>query len=237
MNANVTYIEHSCFLVELPSCYLLFDYYKGELPPLQPNKPLYTFSSHFHQDHFSFALFPMVRSHTPTFTILSTDIKRKYSKNYFIKNGVTAEQYEAIHFIGANQEATLLELQIHTLKSTDSGVAFLITTPYGCIYHAGDLNWWTWKGETEKEYEDMKDAFQNEIAKLKGEKIDVAFLPLDSRQEERYYLGFDYFMRHVQVELAYPMHLFGDTSYIDRLLKADCSKPYRNKIKDFRIIN
>lgn len=234
INTNVTYIEHSCFLVELPDCYLLFDYFKGEIPPLQPDKPLYAFASHFHQDHFSFALFPLLNTHNPTTFILSIDIKRKYNRNFFLKNGTSEAQYEAIHFIGANLELSLGKLNIKTLKSTDSGVAFLVTTPEGCIYHAGDLNWWTWEGETEEEYIEMTNAFQSEIDKLKSNTIDLAFLPLDSRQKDRYYLGFDYFMRHITVRQAYPMHLFGDNSYIDQLLQAECSKPYRDKIRDFR---
>ena len=36
---NVTYIYHSSFLVETMSGYLLFDYFKGDLPELSPYKP------------------------------------------------------------------------------------------------------------------------------------------------------------------------------------------------------
>ena len=35
---NVTYIYHSSFLVETMSGYLLFDYFKGDLPELSPYK-------------------------------------------------------------------------------------------------------------------------------------------------------------------------------------------------------
>ena len=35
----VTYLGHSGFLAELPSAALLFDWWRGELPPL-PDKPL-----------------------------------------------------------------------------------------------------------------------------------------------------------------------------------------------------
>lgn len=28
---EITFIGHSCFLIELPDVYLLFDYYRGEL--------------------------------------------------------------------------------------------------------------------------------------------------------------------------------------------------------------
>ena len=46
---NVTYIYHSSFLVETVSAYLLFDYFKGELPRMTPSKPIYVFASHRHE--------------------------------------------------------------------------------------------------------------------------------------------------------------------------------------------
>ena len=45
---QVTYIYNSGFLVELDKHILLFDYYQGTIPPLNQNKPLYVFVSHFH---------------------------------------------------------------------------------------------------------------------------------------------------------------------------------------------
>ena len=98
------------------------------------------------------------------------------------------------------------------------------------MYHAGDLNWWTWIGETEKEYEDMTRRFQAEIEKLRGHHFDAAFVPLDPRQEERYFWGLDYFMRATDTALVFPMHFWGDFSVIDRLLAEEVSEPYREKV-------
>lgn len=61
---KVTYIQHSCFLVELDHTVLLFDYfnardvmaevgYEGVLPPFPRGKKIYVFASHCHRDHFS----------------------------------------------------------------------------------------------------------------------------------------------------------------------------------------
>ena len=58
---KVTFICHSCFLVETAECYYLFDYYKGELPSLDTEKPLLVFVSHSHQDHYNPAVFVMLR--------------------------------------------------------------------------------------------------------------------------------------------------------------------------------
>ena len=56
---NISYITHSCFLVELDSCYLLFDYYRGTLPRMKEDKPLYVFASHAHSDHYSTRIFKL----------------------------------------------------------------------------------------------------------------------------------------------------------------------------------
>ena len=39
---HVTFLDHSGFLVELPGLTLLFDWWKGDLPPL-PSGPLLVF--------------------------------------------------------------------------------------------------------------------------------------------------------------------------------------------------
>ena len=50
---KITYIHHSSFLAELSRFSLLFDYYTGEIPETDRNKPMVFFSSHRHWDHFS----------------------------------------------------------------------------------------------------------------------------------------------------------------------------------------
>ena len=76
MNYIVTYIEHSCFLVETTECYLLFDYYCGEvpLPALDPAKPLLLFNSHAHHDHFSKDIFALRDRYPSAHFVLSADI-------------------------------------------------------------------------------------------------------------------------------------------------------------------
>lgn len=59
---NITYIYHSCFLVETAECYYLFDYYKGDLPALDADKPVLVFVSHSHQDHYNPAVLSMLRA-------------------------------------------------------------------------------------------------------------------------------------------------------------------------------
>ena len=50
---KVTYLNHSGFLLELEDCYIVFDYYRGELPPLNTKKEVLVFCSHVHGDHYN----------------------------------------------------------------------------------------------------------------------------------------------------------------------------------------
>ena len=47
---RVTFLAHDGFFIELDQVCLLFDWWKGVLPPL-PDKPLLVFVSHRHEDH------------------------------------------------------------------------------------------------------------------------------------------------------------------------------------------
>ena len=77
---KLTYIFHSGFVLETEQSILVFDYW---LDPndvmegvLQSNKPLYVFSSHFHEDHFNKEIFEWKRQKPNVTYILSKDILR-----------------------------------------------------------------------------------------------------------------------------------------------------------------
>lgn len=230
---KVTYIDHSCFTVELGESVFIFDYFRGTLPEFEKDKQIYFFASHKHQDHFSLEIFTYGEQYENVTYILSNDIS--LGENYLIRNGIDPKVKERIIRIGKNRtmevEAKDGTIQIETLTSTDEGVAFLLTYQGKTIYHAGDLNWWTWTGETEEEYEAMTKSYQREIDKLAGRTIDLAFVVLDPRQEERYWWGFDYFMKTTNTKMVYPMHCWGDYSVIDKLIASDVAKPYKHKIQ------
>ena len=56
---KITYINHSCFSVELDNCILLFDYFDGSIPKFDNNKKIYVFSSHSHHDHYNKSIFDL----------------------------------------------------------------------------------------------------------------------------------------------------------------------------------
>ena len=63
-----------------------------------------------------------------------------------------------------------------------------------------------------------------------GREIDAAFLPLDGRQEDKFFLGLDEFMRNVGAKKVFPMHFWDDFSIIDRLKAMPESRDYRKRV-------
>ncbi len=110
------------------------------------------------------------------------------------------------------------DITVETLRSTDQGVAFVVSFDDKTIYHAGDLNWWHWKGYTEQGNRLMAKRYQEEINLLRGRHIDVAFVPTDPRLEEFYELGLQYFLEQTETDIVYPMHLWKHYDLIESLI-------------------
>ena len=217
---KITYLDHSGFAVDLGDKLLIFDY-RGELPAGTSDRKLYVFSSHAHYDHFQKKIFTWSRDRDVTY-ILSKDIR----KNAAAKNAPG----EGVYYLAPRQELTLDGLSVRTLRSTDAGVAFLVETEGKTLYHAGDLNWWHWEEESRVYNEMMKRNYRYEIGKIEGQAIDVAFVPLDPRQEEQYYWGMDYFMKHTDTKVVFPMHMWGHYEVWERLMENPEASSYRDKV-------
>ena len=73
---RIRLIGHSGFYVELEEMNLLFDYYRGELPAPDTDKPLFVFVSHAHPDHFQKSIFSLAERADNVVYFLSDDIRR-----------------------------------------------------------------------------------------------------------------------------------------------------------------
>ena len=204
---------------------MLFDYFQGELPEIPEKKPLYVFASHRHGDHFSEVIFDLAKKYENTIFVLSYDIEEKRvpeplrGRTYFLKPDEIWE-HEG--------------LKVETYRSTDEGVAFWCSADGNEIYHAGDLNHWYWDGEDEQWNKDMTAAYRSEIAKMRGRTADVAFLLLDPRQEQYFYLGIDDFVKEVHVKHIFPMHFWDQFDVGERLKALPCSEGYRDRIIEIK---
>lgn len=218
---KITYIYHSGYAVEFEHAVLIFDYYKGALPKWDKQKAVYVFVSHNHYDHFNKKIFEWEREYDHITYILSDDVPVKPRVNQ-------------VFSIKPREELLVDALQIKALRSTDEGVAFLITYGDICLYHAGDLNWWHWEEESHVYNEMMRRNYQYEIRLIEGTRIDAAFVPLDPRQEAQYYWGIDWFMRNTDTKAVFPMHFGEEVSVCGRLVKDTVSEPYRDRIMCIR---
>ena len=220
---NITYIHHSSFLAETESACLLFDYFQGEIPAVPHEKPFYVFASHRHPDHFSNVIFDLAKEHENIRFLLSFDIWRKRvpeelkEKTVFLKPG---EQYED------------KILKTEAFHSTDEGVAFWCAVDGYTLYHAGDLNHWYWEEEDEQWNRNMTKAYREETKKMAGKTADAAFLPLDPRLGQFFWLGIDDFMKEADARWIFPMHFWGEYDVAKRLKELPCSESYRDRIME-----
>lgn len=217
---KITYINHSGFLLEWAHSYWLFDYYKGDIPPLDPSKELFVFCSHSHPDHYNPEIFTLFHKHPDVHWLFANEIRRAFQRT----KKHSADPLPDVTFLPTHTDTTLTDRQgqplvIHTLHSTDRGCAFLIYYQSRYIYHAGDLHWWSWPGETESDNRKMAGDYKKEIEYLQNKPIDLAFAPLDPRQETDYAMGMNYLLSHVQIRHMFPMHFWNDFSIIDRYLQ------------------
>lgn len=216
---EITYIGHSGFLIEWETCYWLFDYYKGDIPEMDSKKKIFIFASHKHADHFNPEIFRLNNKYPDVEYVLSSDIKLK--KENYTKIGITEEILNKIVSVKPSYEYDLYDINdnkiiLKTLKSTDCGIAFLLHYQGKTIYHAGDLNLWVWKEETKQNNNNMTAMFNKEMNVLKDLPIDIAFAPLDPRQEEWYYLGLDKLLNTAKVRYVFPMHFWEKPDIIEQ---------------------
>lgn len=254
---EITYIGHSGFLVTLPEVYFLFDYYQGDIPELEQSKELFIFASHFHKDHYNQEILKFFASHERSRFVVSRDIRiqkhlqKRYGEDvemdqrvFSLKAGVEMELPVAMAAAKTQEVDTKVEpvvseetagnrskmLKIETFRSTDMGVAYLLAYDGKKIYHAGDLNLWTWSGETKAYNHDMEKKFMNQMEKLRGRNIDIAFVPLDPRQEEDADKGMEVFLSVTNTRYAFPMHCWEQYDIIEKFKSKPEHQAYRTDI-------
>jgi L-ascorbate metabolism protein UlaG (beta-lactamase superfamily) len=212
MNIKIQYIYHSCFRVETEHSVFIFDYYQGSVA--LSDKNTYVFSSHGHPDHYNPVIWEWQRSKPNIKYILSSDI------------GIDPDgNKHNLYIISPYEEIKIDDLRITAYGSTDLGASFLVQGPGYSLFHAGDLNWWYWWQDTPEGIATAETLFKEEIAKIKGISIDLAFFPVDPRLEHLYGLGADYFRQEIAPRYLIPMHFGDDVGSVKEYanIMRDCS--------------
>jgi L-ascorbate metabolism protein UlaG (beta-lactamase superfamily) len=212
MQARVTYVYHSCFVLQLRDAVFLFDYpgdYAGRsandiLGKLIKGAELWSFSSHAHADHFSPDLFKLGGLAKKARFVLSSDIAAEST----IKNVTKMTPGDRTEVDG---------IKVETLKSNDEGVAFIIELQGIKIYFGGDLANWNWPEEsTPEEMKEAEDFFSGVVERLASMKINIAFSNADPRLKN--WAGGAQLANRLRPDMFVPMHLFGDTGALKRFV-------------------
>ncbi|EHQ87793.1 MBL fold metallo-hydrolase [Desulfosporosinus youngiae] len=212
-NIKLRYLYHSGFVVETGKNLLLFDYYQGTIERLVKESPknIFIFCSHSHADHFNPIILEWQKDRADIQYIFSRDIS-------------VPQTVENINYLSPYESLRISNLKIKAYNSTDLGVSFLVEDEGIRLFHAGDLNWWYWNNDTPEGMAMAEKDFKDEVQKIKGESIDIAFFPVDPRLEQNYGAGAEYFIQELNPRVFVPMH-FADSLEI--------TKQFKEKVKEY----
>lgn len=197
---NLYFLHHSGFMVELEKVILVFDYYLDpaghvEKKLQETDKAVYFFVSHVHGDHFN----PAIRKFEDRVS------------GYFLHRDcrLVLQNDSLLHMMDVGDSVEEGPLSVHMYGSTDAGGSFMVEAEGLRIFHAGDLNWWHWAGEGDGDNRDARDGFFHELSLIKEKSVDLAFIPVDARQQVAREWGVKQYLSHFTAGLLVPMHAFG----------------------------
>lgn len=225
MQAEIYHLFHSGAALRIKDKLFIFDYFKDDLEgknKLQSSlengvireesfkgiNEAFVFVTHSHHDHYNPVIFEWEKYCENINYILAAEVKKK--------KDIAAR--ENIYFMEQDQNISVADLKIASFGSTDEGISFLVEIEDLSIFHAGDLNWWKWKKFNKKVQKREEREYKREVDKLKGKEIDIAFVPVDPRLEENYYLAGKYFINKIKPALFIPIH-FADNFDITKFFR------------------
>lgn len=187
---EVVYHRHSGFSVRVGGRLLIFDYLGEGLRAPEKQDRAVAFVSHAHGDHFHPCVVEWMRRGRVRL-VTGDDVDA---------GGIRMKPGDAMNVDGVAIEA---------FGSTDQGVSFLVEVGGRRIFHAGDLNLWHWKNESDEAYvRAATEAFEAVLDTLRGHAIDLAFFPTDRRMGEGYEAGAVRFIEVMRPRHFVPMHFW-----------------------------
>lgn len=202
---TVKYYYHSGFSVASGETLLVFDYWMGrqgkKLPAAQRITPetlshfseVFVFISHGHEDHFDPVVYTWEQYAPVTYILPEMMDASLHGRRMGVGGEITLSRH----------------VKVKAFDSTDEGLSYLVEMDGIRIFHAGDLNNWHWREEsTPREIEEAERDFQQVMETMRGEKVDVAFFPVDPRLGMMFDAGPNYFAMVVKPRLMIPMHFW-----------------------------
>ena len=119
------------------------------------------------------------------------------------------QQVFSMHSMKVGDTLESNHLTVTMFGSTDEGGSFLVDTGTHRIFHAGDLNWWHWSGDTPENIAEAKALKEKEFAPLIGLSVDIMMFPVDARLEVAREWGALEVLGIMNTKLFIPMHANG----------------------------
>lgn len=249
---KVTYIWHDCFVVEIPSATLVFDYWRdvdgtapespGFLGSVRKDKPIYVFVSHFHKDHYNPDIFSWPSLGFDVRYFVSVDVWKRMRHIVSPTSVYAGPKVDRDRVVVLRPGASYFGsgVSVKAFPSTDVGNSWLVEIDGRRIFHAGDLNAWIWRDESPvSEVQAGLDAFHACLVPIAealkgagansgpGLPIDYCFFPVDSRIGSGYYEGARFFLSKFDVRNFFAMHFaLGD----EQERKTRCADAMRTEL-------
>jgi L-ascorbate metabolism protein UlaG (beta-lactamase superfamily) len=217
--ATIWHLGHSGVAVETLNHLLIFDY-SDDWPVgdarrglaagvVEPNeiadRRVVVFISHEHHDHFWPDAIDWLERIPDLRFVVSPEVSQA-DRRFAARAGV-------VDVLAPETGRRVGDLRVETLRSTDSGVAFVVEVDALTIYHSGDHAAFNWSGD-----EDAPARFVEErLGPLHGRSIDIAFQVADPRLSDAGWGGTVAFARRLEPRLLVPVHMKRDYSRMGEL--------------------
>lgn len=205
--AIVTFFGQSAFTVSVNKTLMIFSYREtgfGGLPESARLKEadfysynnILVFVPNGSREHFDEVIFGWNQAYP-----ISYIIEKKAMENQSKKANVL--------LAGEGAEFSIAQARIRVFGSSGDGVSFLVQTEGISVFHAGDLNLWHWREQSDlQEIRDAEKRFYDEVAKIPKNSIDLCMFPLDPNLGGLYSAGANHFIMAIRPKVFFPMHFY-----------------------------
>ena len=236
---KIFFLHHSAIAANIGRVLLVFDYYQdkpggrlkdGAIGPadIADAEHVYVFVSHAHYDHYNTRIFEWAQYNANVTYILDPTVPEQ-------------ERPDGAVVLGRAQAFDDGHIAVQAFGSTDIGGSFYVRCGGKSIFHAGDLNNWHWKDESDTRYvRVMKLYFERELRLIKNyvDTIDYAFFPVDKRMGSDYDAGAVQFIDTMHPKVLIPIHFvdFADTHAFARKMRGSSTRVMRIKRNGQRLV-
>jgi len=224
---RITYIVHSCFVIEDEEVVMVFDYPDFDAlscidsslqevdikPYIDSQKRVLLFSSHSHPDHFNPKIKEIVREIRNSRFIFSDDVLSLFPD-------YTEGIEDKCHPLKPGDWIDIEGTRITAMSSTDIGISIFIEHKEMHIFFPGDLALWLWDGLDKDTKREIRETFNGIIQEIKKKRTDILFVVAEPSLRDIGWGGAVDAVKCVMPSLTIPIHLHQQLSWIYKFKQA-----------------